>query len=137
LAIAGTIYYLKWDTFRFMAGRLARAVKDAALPIQAHCRRRPSTQVRTTNPMREPIYIFHPDDYPRETLWEIVRDYVRFRAAGSIGDCKMRELAQKERSSIGSSFTALDMEGIAKRAAFAILEREFPHEFDPSPRESD
>jgi hypothetical protein len=51
LAIAGTIYYLKWDTFRFMAGRLARAVKDAALPIQAHCRRRPSTQVRTSSPM--------------------------------------------------------------------------------------
>ena len=80
--------------------------------------------------MTQSIYIFHPDDYPLETLWEIVRDYKRFRDAGSIGDCTMRQLAQKERSSIGSSFTALDMEGVAKRAAFAILEREFPREFD-------
>ena len=83
--------------------------------------------------MLDSVYIFHPDDYPLETLWEIVRDYAKFRAAGSIGDCKMRELAQRERNSIGSSFTALDMEGIAKRAAFGLLEREFPHQFDDIP----
>jgi hypothetical protein len=80
--------------------------------------------------MADSIYIFHPDDYPLETLWEIVRDYAKFRAAGSIGNCKMRELAQRERNSIGSSFTALDMESVAKRAAFGLLEREFPHQFD-------
>jgi hypothetical protein len=48
----------KWDTFRFMAGRLARAVKDAALPIQAHCRRRPSTQVRTSEPTRPRYFVW-------------------------------------------------------------------------------
>lgn len=83
--------------------------------------------------MSDSIYIFRPDDYPLEALWEIVRDYTKFKKVGSIGDCKMRELAQQERTSIGSSFTALDMEGIAKRAAFAILEREFPHRFTDIP----
>jgi len=83
--------------------------------------------------MADTVYIFRPEDYPLETLWEIVRDYAKFKKTGSIGDCKMRELAQKERTSIGSSFTVLDMEAIAKRAAFAILEREFPHQFDDPP----
>lgn len=73
--------------------------------------------------------IFCPDDHPLEDLWEIVRGYAQLRVTGSIGDCKMRELAQKERNFIGG-FAALDMEGVAKRAAFAILEREFPHKFD-------
>jgi len=74
------------------------------------------------------IYIFRPEEHPDEELFEIIRDREQLQKDGCIGDCLMRRIAQKQKNSIGSSYSVLDMEGIAARAAFEIIRRKFPRE---------
>lgn len=78
--------------------------------------------------MSNSIYIFRPEEHPDEELFEIIRDREQLLKDGCIGDCLMRRIAQNERNSIGGSYPALDMEGIAARAAFEIIRRKFPRE---------
>lgn len=85
--------------------------------------------------MSDSIYIFHPEEYPDEELFEIIRDREQLQENGCIGDCLMRRIAQKQKNSIGGSYSVLDMEGIAARAAFEIIRRKFPRELSPGSEE--
>ena len=75
--------------------------------------------------MSSSIYIFRPEDHSDKELFEIVRDRERLQKDGFIGDCLMRRIAQKQKSSFG----ALEMEKVAARAAFEIIRRKFPFGF--------
>jgi hypothetical protein len=78
--------------------------------------------------MNDSIYIFRPEEHSDEELFEIVRDREQLQKDGFIGECLMRRIAQKQKNSIGGSYSVLDMEGIAARAAFEIIRRRFPCE---------
>lgn len=86
--------------------------------------------------MSSSIYIFRPEEHLDEELFEIIRDREQLEKDGCIGDCLMRRIAQKQRNSIGSSYSVLDMEGIAARAAFEIIRRKFPRELSSGGKES-
>lgn len=86
--------------------------------------------------MSSSIYIFRPEDHSDEELFEIIRDREQLQKDGCIGDCLMRRIAQKQKNSIGASYSALDMEGIAARAAFEIIRRKFPRELSSGGKES-
>lgn len=75
-------------------------------------------------PMTESIYIFRPEHYSEEDLFEIIRNHEQLRKNGCIGKCLMREIAQKQRNGFGG-FSALDMTKIASEAAFEIIRRYF------------
>lgn len=81
--------------------------------------------------MTNSIYIFRAEEHPDEELFEIIRDREQLQKDGCIGDCLMRRIAQKQKNSIGGSYSVLDMEGIAARAAFEIIRRKFPRELSP------
>lgn len=72
------------------------------------------------------IYIFRPEDYTTEELWQIVVEREQFRRDGSIGDCLMRRLAQKEAK---KTYTVLNMESVANRASTHLLKHYFPFRF--------
>ena len=86
--------------------------------------------------MSSSIYIFRPEDHSDEELFEIIRDREQLQKDGCIGDCLMRRIAQKQKNSIGASYSALDMEDIAARAAFEIIRRKFPRELSSGGKES-
>lgn len=72
------------------------------------------------------IYVFRPEDHSTEELWQIVQERERFRHDSSIGDCLMRQIAQKEARGI---CTVLNMESIANRASTHLLRHYFPFRF--------
>ena len=72
------------------------------------------------------IYIFRPEDHSTEELWQIVQEREQLRRDGCIGDCLMRQLAQKEAR---GTYTVLNMESIANRASTHLLKYYFPFRF--------
>jgi hypothetical protein len=72
------------------------------------------------------IYIFRVEDQTTETLWDIVRDREQLSRDGSIGNCTLREVARKEAQ---GTHTVLNMELVASRAAYELLRRLEPSQF--------
>lgn len=72
------------------------------------------------------IYIFCPEDYTTEELWQIVQEREQLNRDGFIGDCLMRRLANREAR---CTHTALNMEAIANRALAHLLRHYFPFRF--------
>jgi hypothetical protein len=76
--------------------------------------------------MNKPIYIYQPQHESDSDLWRVVKDYDILEKQGSIGDCLMRDIAQRE--SLGT-YSVLNMEFVARRAAFELLKRLSPEMF--------
>jgi hypothetical protein len=80
---------------------------------------------------QERIYLFMPDGHSTNELWQIIKDFVILEKDGSIGQCLLRSIASKEAR---STHTALNMERIAAKTAFALLRRYFPFQFSTGGR---
>jgi hypothetical protein len=77
------------------------------------------------------IYLFDPCTLSDDELWELVNQYEEFQREGVIGDCRLREIAEKEEQYEGlvASLTIMRMAIIAHRSSTEILRRNFPHRF--------
>lgn len=69
-------------------------------------------------------YIFTPESFTVERLWEIVKDYQTLCNTGAVGDCLLRQEASKEAE---GTYTVLNMEFIASRAMYELLIRKRLH----------